>query len=97
MTEEDRLLLVDLKANAQQLFQEFNRLENEKKELQEIVAGLKKELDKLRQVKIELGRKQERLEVANTILSGKDENKLARQRINRIVREIDKCIALLNR
>ena len=97
MTEEDRLLLVDLKANVQQLFQEYNRLENEKKELQEIIAGLRNEMDKLKQEKIELGRKQEKLELAISILSGKDESRLARQRINKIVREIDKCIALLNK
>ena len=97
MTEEDRLLLVDLKANVQQLFQEFNLLETEKKDLQEIVAGLRNEMEKLRQERIELGRKHEKLELANTILSGKEENKLARQRINKIVREIDKCIALLNK
>ena len=97
MTKEDRLLLIEFKANVQQLFQEFKHLENEKKELSETLAGLKVEMEKLKQDKVELGRKQEKLELANRILSGKDENNEAKQRINKIVREIDKCIALLNK
>ncbi len=97
MTEEDRLLLNDLKANVQQLFREFERLEIEKKELNETLAHLKNEIKKLKQEKVELGQKQEKLELANRILSGKDENNEAKQRINKIVREIDKCIALLNK
>ncbi len=97
MTEEDRLLLNDLKANTLQVFQKCNKLENEKKQLEEKLEALKNEVDALKQENAEIGRKQEKLKLANHILSGTDENGEARKRINKIVREIDKCIALLNR
>ncbi|MEN8118554.1 MAG: hypothetical protein ABFS16_16345 [Bacteroidota bacterium] len=97
MTEEDRLLLNDLKANTQQMFREFNSLENEKKLLKERIKNLKEEIDRLEQEKSDLGRKNEQLKVANRLLSGNDENREAKQKINYLVREIDKCIALLNK
>ena len=97
MTEEDRLLLNDLKANTQQLFKDFNHLENTKKLLEEKVLNLRNEIEKLEQHKSELGRENEKLIIANRILSGNDENGEAKQRINYLVREIDKCIALLNK
>ncbi|HKJ80014.1 MAG TPA: hypothetical protein VKA10_10785 [Prolixibacteraceae bacterium] len=97
MTDEDRLLLIDLKANLQQLFQEVEVLEKDKKMLENDRITLKNELDRLKQEKIILSQEQEKLKIANRILSGNDGDKQAKQRINKIVREIDKCIALLNK
>jgi len=97
MTEEERILLNELKLNTEQLFGEFQNLETENKLLEEKMAFLKNEIARLEQEKSELGLKNESLELANRILSGNDENHEARRRINKIVREIDKCIALLNK
>ena len=97
MTEEDNLLLNDLKANTQQLFQEFRKLENETKLLENKVLDLKSEIELLEKDKLELSQKNEQLKIATHLLSGVDENREAKQKINRLVREIDKCIALLNR
>jgi hypothetical protein len=97
MTEEDNLLLNDLKANTGQLFQEFRKLENETKLLENKVLDLKSEIELLEKAKLELSQKNEQLKIATHLLSGVDENREAKQKINRLVREIDKCIALLNR
>lgn len=97
MTEEDNILLNDLKANTQQLFRECNRLENEIKMLGNRVLELKEEVNLLQKDKLELGQKNVQLKIATQILSGKDESREAKQKINRLVREIDKCIALLNK
>ena len=97
MTEEDRLLLNDLKANTKQLFIIFNKLEKEKKWLEEEILSLKRKIEELEHENTELGQRQEQLKMANHILSGVDENGIAKQKINKLVREIDKCIALLNR
>ncbi len=97
MTEEDKLLLNDLKAGTKQLFLMFNNLENEKKLLEEKVSALQMEIKRLEWDLLELGRKNEQLNVANRILSGKDEDREAKKKINKLVREIDKCIALLNK
>jgi len=97
MTEEDNILLNDLKANTQQLFREFNNLENEIKMLENKVLALKSELKTLEMDKLEISQKNEQLKIATLLLSGVDENREAKQKINRLVREIDKCIALLNK
>ena len=97
MTKEDRLLLNDLKANLQQLFQSFIKLETEKQMLEEKIEGLNDKIHALRQEKFELVQKLEKLKLANLILSGSVENRESKNRINKIIREIDKCIALLNR
>ena len=97
MTDEDRLLLNDLKANTVQLFSLFNQLETEKRELGKVILLLKQEIEELKQEKTELSQRHEQLKVATQILSGKDDNREAKQKINKLVREIDKCIALLNK
>ena len=97
MTNEDRLLLNELRNNINRLFQQFNEIETSKKLLAEEVNDLKQEISRLRNDKEALGRKNENLKIANLMLAGSDENNLAKKRLNTIVREIDKCIALLNR
>ena len=97
MTDEYNLLLNDLKANTEQLFQEFNSLGNEIKHLENKVLDLKSEIDLLEKGKLEMSHKNEQLRIATHLLSGVDENRETKQKIDKLVREIDKCIALLNR
>lgn len=97
MTDEELLLLNNLKINVRQFFIEFENIENEKKALEQNILGLKNEIELLKQEKSELSRKNEQLRLATHLLSGVDENREAKQKINKLVREIDKCIALLNK
>ncbi len=97
MTDEELLLLNNLKINVRQFFIEFENIENEKKALEQNILVLKNEIELLKQEKSELSRKNEQLKLATHLLSGVDENREAKQKINKLVREIDKCIALLNK
>jgi predicted nuclease with TOPRIM domain len=97
MTEEDQLLLISLKKNAKQLFQKIEFLESEKTILEEKLNAYGNEIESLKQKSSELSLKNEQLKMATHLLSGVDEKGEARQRINKLIREIDKCIALLNR
>ena len=97
MTDEELLLLNNLKINVRQFFNEFEKIENEKKALEQNILSLKNEIELLKQEKSELSRKNEQLRLATHLLSGVDENREAKQKINKLVREIDKCIALLNK
>lgn len=97
MTNEDNLLLDELKANTERLFQEFNQLENKVKSLENRVLNLNSDIELLEKNKLELSQKNEQLKIATHLLSGVDENREAKQKINKLVREIDKCIALLNK
>lgn len=97
MTEEDRLLLNELRANVQRLFQEYQNLKAEKKVLEGNVSVLTQEIARLEQEKADLGQKMEKMKIANRILAGTDKEGEAKKKINILVREIDKCIALLNK
>ena len=97
MTDEDRLLLNELRANVQRMFQEYEKLKAEKKMLEGSVSVLTQEIARLEQEKTDLGQKIEKMKVANRILAGNDKDGEAKKRINTLIREIDKCIALLNK
>lgn len=97
MTEEESLLLGNLKANVRQLFNEVSNFENKISELQLTVEDLKKQIELLQKEKSELSLKNEQLKLATHILSGVDENREAKLKLNKLIREIDKCIALLNK
>jgi predicted nucleic acid-binding Zn-ribbon protein len=97
MTDEDRLLLNELRGNVQQLFQEYKNLKAEKKALEGRVSVLTQEIARLEQEKADLSQNIEKIKMANRMLAGNDENGEAKKRINTLVREIDKCIALLNK
>ncbi|MCK5730929.1 MAG: hypothetical protein KAH68_07635 [Draconibacterium sp.] len=97
MTNEDKLLLDNLKANTQRLFKDFSILEDQIKSFENRVLGLNLDIKLLEEEKLELSRKNEQLKIATQLLSGVDENREAKQKINKLVREIDKCIALLNK
>ena len=63
------------------------------REKEQLVALLRKKDEAMEQME----RKAETLMVARTFPAGSDDAHDAKLKINRIVREIDKCIALLNR
>ena len=69
---------------------ENQRLKEKYKELQQMVQQKQLEIDELEQ-------KNQQLTLVKSIMVDSDDARDARIRINRIVREIDKCIALLNR
>jgi predicted RNase H-like nuclease (RuvC/YqgF family) len=97
MTEEESVLLGNLNENIRLLFDEYENVENKNGLLKEEINGLKSEIQVLEKEKLELGQKMEQMKLATLILSGVDENREAKQKINKLIREIDKCIALLNK
>ncbi len=97
MTDEEQLLLNNLKINVEQIFSGFASVENEKRMLEEKVLTLKNEIELLKKELAENSKKNEQLRLAAHLLSGVDENREARQKLNKLIREIDKCIALLNK
>lgn len=97
MTDEDQLLLIALKQNSQHLFRLYNGLEQKYLTLRNELETLQKKINKLEQEGLDLRHKNEQLKIANQMLSGKTENSEAKQKINSLIREIDKCIALLNK
>lgn len=97
MTDEESVLLSNLSKNLQLLFNEFEGVENKVKTLENEISRLKGEIELLKKEKTELSQKNEQMKLATLILSGVDENREAKQKVNKLIREIDKCIALLNK
>jgi regulator of replication initiation timing len=97
MTEDDRLLIDNLKRNTQQLFNKCKNLEQQNVQLHQQLVEIKDQNKLLEQEKSELSRMNEQLKIAGCLLSKDDENGAAKQKINILIREIDKCIALLNK
>jgi hypothetical protein len=74
----------------EQLKSEHQQLLNEQRELLETI--------KLKDIELkDLHSKYENLKLAKHLVSGGEDTHEAKLKVNRIVREIDKCIALLNK
>ncbi len=82
--------IVLLMAKFQSLKKENESLMAEKNELLTIVEKQKKEIDNLEQ-------QYTTAKLARSVLIPSEDREAAKARIKRIVREIDECIALLNR
>jgi chromosome segregation ATPase len=61
------------------------------------IEELSKEIDLHEQAIKQLEEKNKILKLSTSIQSEQGDNKAARKKINELVREIDKCIALLNK
>ncbi len=96
MTKEDQLLIDELKHNIRRL---INSLEQTKAELVAVTEkkdSLLSELSQMKDKNEALEVRYKNLKVAKALAEGDTDNQAARQKINKIIREVDKCIALLN-
>jgi len=96
MTEKDQHLIDELKLNIRRL---INNLENSRNEL----GKIRREKDDLESKFVTfkedfeaLTKRYENLKVAKALAEGDPENQAAKQKITKLIREVDKCIALLN-
>jgi chromosome segregation ATPase len=79
------------------LLSEYHRLKAEVENLKIENKGLKNNLkDKEEEIK-EIEKKYERLKLTGALMGDGGNARESRQRIDELVREIDRCIALLNR
>ncbi|MFO7844350.1 MAG: hypothetical protein R6V16_11120 [Bacteroidales bacterium] len=97
MTVEQGVILDHLKEKVNKVFKLYERLKTENAALLKQKNELKKELkDKESELEF-LKNKYHKLKLAKSILASTGDKHDAKIKINRIVREIDKCIALLNK
>jgi hypothetical protein len=96
MTEESLLLVKELKEKIRQVFGEFEKLERRNDELLQEIISLKEKVRFLEEEKGILNTKYENLKMAKVIETGMGNSQNARRKISGIMREIDKCVALLN-
>lgn len=96
MTKEDKILLEELSENIRWLMNRvstandrYQAVADEKHKLEEKIVLLEEENRKLR-------KQYESAKIANSLTGSTPDNEFTKRRINKLVREIDQCIALLN-
>ena len=97
MKVEQKEIHVKLKEKIEELISAHQRLHEENKILVEQKASLENLLQKKDEAFIELEKKYNQQQLAKAFVASNGEAHDAKIRVNRIVREIDQCIALLNR
>ena len=97
MTDQEENLLADFKLKLKQIVAKQEMLKQEKSQLLEKIGNLEGTIVQLRQENSLIEQKYENLKLAKMLNASEDENKDAKNRIQKLVREIDKCIALLNK
>lgn len=96
MTEEHRNLLDELKNKIKNLNTLYTESRQRNIQSSEEIENLKEALEKQKDEYEELKEKYNTLKTAKSILAPEQDNHEAKIKINKMVREIDKCIALLN-
>lgn len=93
-----------MKATIDRLQNKLERLVSKHREvksaniqLKQKLLSLQENLDKEKQSVLELKDKNKILKLSASLQGEEHDTQAARQRINELVREIDKCIALLNK
>lgn len=97
MTDQEKNLLVDFKLKVKQIIAKHETLKQEKNQLLEKISNLESTIIQLQKENRYIEQKYENLKLARMLDASDDENKDAKNRIQKLVREIDKCIALLNK
>ncbi|HZL10204.1 MAG: hypothetical protein JJE07_14025 [Flavobacteriaceae bacterium] len=96
MTDLEKNLLIDFELKVKQIIAKHETLKQEKHQLLGTIGNLEETINQLRQENRLLEQKYENLKLARMLVASDHENKDAKNRIQKLVREIDKCIALLN-
>ncbi len=96
MTDQEKNLLIDFELKVKHIIAKHEALKQEKIQLLAKIGNLEESINQLRRENQILEQKYENLKLAKMLIASEDENKDAKNRIQKLVREIDKCIALLN-
>jgi hypothetical protein len=97
MTERETLLLREFKDKLDQMIGLHQKMKAESQLLKEEKKRLNEQLNLLTLTNRDLAKKVEDLRFAKTLVGANEDSHEAKIKINRLVREIDKCISLLNK
>ena len=96
MTEEDKNLLSTFEARLRHLLYEYQQLKQKNEELKEVIRKKDETIEEIQSNYKSLDTKYANLKLAKIISINDSEAKDTKQRLSKLVREVDKCIALLN-
>ena len=95
MTAQENAVISELKSKVERLITLYTSSLDRNRELEAEVKATRERLESMKGENNKLKEENKTLKVAKAIAGGKGSAE-ARNRINQLVREIDKCIALLN-
>jgi hypothetical protein len=94
---EPESIVSSLEEKINKLLSALNQMRVDNKQLSEELNNAKHTID-LKEIELkELNEKYENLKLARLLVNGSEDVHSAKLKVNKIVREIDKCIALLNK
>lgn len=96
MTAEENKMVNTLESRLRLLIDRYNRLKAENEELYAMVDKSERQIDALQEEAKTLRSQYANLKVAKMMEIGDDDIRNARNRLSKLVRDVDKCIALLN-
>ncbi len=86
-----------MKRSVEELILKYEELKNEVGDLRNELSETRGELENRNEELKELKSRYERMRFSGAILGNSEDTEIAKRRVNELVREIDKCIALLDR
>lgn len=96
MTEQEQRTLTLFETRTRQLILQYREASEQNRKLREEVDGRDREIAALKQRLDELERKFSDLKTSKMIQISSGENASAQKRIAKLIREVDKCINMLN-
>ena len=96
MTEEQLKIIRNFEVRVRQTLFLCDKLKEENADLQSQLAVQKNANDSLKNANVQLQLKYDNLKVARMISVSGDDFKATKNRLSKLVREVDKCITLLN-
>jgi len=96
MTDEQQKLLTNFETRVRQLMLLCNSLKQDKAQLEKALGAKESALKEAKESIQELNTRYDNLKLAKMISQGGTDVKGAQQRLSKLVREVDKCIALIN-
>jgi chromosome segregation ATPase len=89
--------VIQLNKNLDRLLSEYNKLRNINDDMQKELLELSTKLQTVESEHNNLKRSYERIKLATALTGDGEGSREAKRKLNTLVREIDNCIALLNR
>lgn len=96
MTNDEKQTLHLFEMRVRQLMLNYKNLKEEAEDLRNMVEECNKNIERLTQENSECAKKYNDLKIARMIDVSSNDTEDAQKRIARLIREVDKCIALLN-
>ena len=96
MSVESQIVIQKLKGHIEQIISKYELALSENISLKEELEKHKTDLEEKNNKIKELEQKVEQMQLADAFAASTDDVKEAKKRIGRIVKEIDKCISMLN-